>query len=550
MNELIENTIQIISTISHSSKGYLLQLDENGYKVLKIWGGKIAEFELLNDVLFNIFKTDGISTEKVTALPTVKQLLKKIPAAELFINKLVEQSDKNQVIFILLFNNEKSRFTNEGKEKIVSILSILSEQISDWLEQMFEKSGRLPTAGFNSEDGVKIFEDWQSSFNLLIETSPDLIFISDQTGKIILVNKTGSELLEYSPAELKGKHLTDLVEHEDFAIVNFSLNQVLIKNTSVKFRARLCSKYEQTYPFEIICKKVSKNGEVLGMISICKDLSENFKYSAELQKLKPKLIETDRLLLIERARTKPQKTMIDELNRLKNEFISNISHEFRTTLASIIGFSETIESDPNLPSEMKREFNGLIMSEGKRLAKIINDVLDASRVEDGKIAINKTILDLSNLLQEVVNANHQLALAKKIIISFDHPPEQIFIELDRESIYRVFNALLNNAIKFTGDNGRVKIVVNNLFREVEIIISDTGIGIPEGDLPYIFQKFYRISRPRGEFSESEVGLVFVKHIIDLHKGLITVQSELGSGTTFLVKLPKTSKIEKNEVTFE
>ena len=71
MNELIENTIQIISIISHSSKGYLLQLDENGYKVLKIWGGKIAEFELLNDVLFNIFKTDGISTEKVTALPTV-----------------------------------------------------------------------------------------------------------------------------------------------------------------------------------------------------------------------------------------------------------------------------------------------------------------------------------------------------------------------------------------------------------------------------------------------------------------------------------------------
>ena len=108
MNELIENTIQIISTISHSSKGYLLQLDENGYKVLKIWGGKIAEFELLNDVLFNIFKTDGISTEKVAALPTVKQLLKKIPAAELFINKLIEQSDKNQVIFILLFNNEKS----------------------------------------------------------------------------------------------------------------------------------------------------------------------------------------------------------------------------------------------------------------------------------------------------------------------------------------------------------------------------------------------------------------------------------------------------------
>jgi two-component system phosphate regulon sensor histidine kinase PhoR len=242
--------------------------------------------------------------------------------------------------------------------------------------------------------------------------------------------------------------------------------------------------------------------------------------------------------------------MIDELNRLKSEFISNISHEFRTTLASIIGFSETIESDPNLPAEMKREFNGLIMSEGKRLAKLINDVLDASRVEDGKIAINKTILDLLKLIQEVIDDNYQLASGKKITLSFDHLQENIFIEVDRESIFRAINALVNNALKYTGENGRVKIVVNNLFREVEIIISDTGIGIAEGDLPYIFQKFYRISRPRGEFAESGVGLVFVKHIIDLHKGLITVQSEIGSGTTFLVKLPKTSKIEKNEVTFE
>ncbi len=547
MNEVIENTLHIISKISHSSKGYILQLDESSYKVLKIWGGKIEDFELLNDVLFNVFITDGINIDKIATLPPVKQLLKKVPAADLFINELITYSENNQVVYILLFVDEKSGLQADCKDKIVSILSILSHQVKNWLDQNSES---LSASEINLEDGVRIFEDWQNSFNQLIETSPDLIFISDHSGKIILINKTGSELLEYSPNELKGKHLNDIIEQEDSAIVNFSINQVLIKDSAVKFRARLCSKYEQVFPFEINCKKVAKNGEVLGMISICKDLSENFKQSTELQKLKPKLIESYRLLSIERARIKPRKMMIDELNRLKSEFISNISHEFRTTLASIIGFSETIESDPNLPSEMKREFNGLIMSEGKRLAKLINDVLDASRVEDGKIAINKTILDIITLTREIVDANFQLASVKKIILSFEHPPEQVFVEVDRESVYRAINALLNNAIKFTGENGRVKIVVNNLFREVEIIISDTGIGIPEGDLPYIFQKFYRISRPRGEFAEYGVGLVFVKHIIDLHKGLITVQSELGSGTTFLVKLPKTSKIEKNEVTFE
>jgi len=550
MNALIENTLHIISRISSSRQGYLLQLNDQGYSILNILGGKKKDFELLNDVLFNLFIHDGINTDKVASLPPVKKLLKKNPAFVLFMKELINSAERNQVVYILLFFDEKVGFTSECKDIIISILPILSHQVKEWFEQSYEKSEIHTNASISSEEDYGIIENWQNSFNLLLETSPDLIIVVDHSGKIILVNKTGSELLEYTQAELRGKYLIDLVEQEDSAIVNFSMNQILHKNNPVKFKVNLCAKYEQIFPFEINCKKVAKNGEVLGMICICKDLSENFKYLTELQKLNPKLIETNRLLSIERARAKPQKTLMDELNRLKNEFISNISHEFRTTLASIIGFSETIESDQSLPAEMKKEFNRIIMSEGKRLAKLINDVLDASTVEDGKILINKTILDILNLIQEVVDVNYPMATGKKITLSFDHPSEKVFIEADRESISRMISALLNNAIKFTGENGRVKIVVNNLPKEVEIVISDTGIGIPEGDLPYIFQKFYRISRPRGDLSGSRVGLVFVKQIIDLHKGLITVQSEPGSGTTFLVKLPKTSKIGKNEVTFE
>jgi signal transduction histidine kinase len=192
---------------------------------------------------------------------------------------------------------------------------------------------------------------------------------------------------------------------------------------------------------------------------------------------------------------------------------------------------------------MKKEFNRLIMSEGKRLAKLINEILDVSKYEFGKIMMNKTSVDIVKLIQDVIDTNIDFAKAKNIILTFDHPSDEILIEADYDNIQQVLRALVNNAIKFTGEFGRVKIIVNNLFREVEIIVSDTGSGIPEEDLPYIFQRFYRISRPISDIPSTGVGLVFVKQIIDLHKGLITVQSDVGSGTTFLVKLPKTGKIE-------
>ena len=270
------------------------------------------------------------------------------------------------------------------------------------------------------------------------------------------------------------------------------------------------------------------------------------KYEDELIKLKPKLKESQRLISLERARLWQQSSLIEELDRLKSEFVSNISHEFRTPLASIIGFSETIVSDPDLPEEMKKEFNKVILNEGKRLAKLINDVLDISNIEGGKIILNKISFDLVEMLKEIVELNRESALKKRITLEFEHPKDPILLEADKEKITQLFEALINNAIKFTNEDGRVKLLVNNLYKEVEIIISDTGIGIPEKDLPYIFQKFYRVSRPGTEIPGTGIGLVFVKQMIDIHKGMISVQSEIGNGTTFVVKFLKSLKA-KTEV---
>jgi PAS domain S-box-containing protein len=545
MNELIENTLQIISKISSSKKGYILQLTDQGYKILTLWGGDSDEFKDLNNLLFNLFKSEGIDTEKVVNQPSVSNFLKDKTFASFFINELNYFSERNLYIYILLFSYEADEFTDDCKNRIISILSILSQQVKEWFEYKSESLTSSLSEGPIEKN--KIFDEWEEKFNILINTSPDLIFILDNAGKITLINNTGEDILEYLPEVLKGKHFLDIVDKEDTNALANSLNRALSDKKQIKFKTHLCSLSGQVFPFEFSCKTVSVNGKVLGLLGIGINLTEKLKCETELQKLKPKLIERERLLNLERARFEQQKSVIEELNRLKYDFISSVSHEFRTTLASIIGFSETIESDSDLSESMKKEFNRVIMSEGKRLAKLINYLLDNSSLEDRLVLINKSDVEVIKLVQTVVEANFESANVKNIAVTFEHPPEEIIIEADRENLYQVLNALVNNAIRFTGEFGRVKLIVNNLYNEVEIVISDTGIGIPERDQPYLFQRFFRVSQRMSDIPSIGVGLVFVKQIIDSHKGLITVQSEVGSGTTFVVKLPKRSKIEKNEV---
>jgi len=550
MTELIKNTLNIISKISSSRQGYLLQLGEQGYSILNIWGGKNEDFTSLNDLLFHLLKAGGIDTEKVSSLPSISKFLKERYTSSFFIKDLIYFSERNLFIYILLFSDNPEEFKEDSKNRIMPVLSILSHQVKEWFELLNEKKLASSDQYAVQTERKRIVDEWENKFNLLVKTSPDLIFILDYSGKIILINEAAKNNLEYSPDEMKGKYFLEFINKDDTSLVNISINKVLSEKKTVKFKTNLLTKYGQLFPFELSCNTITENKKTIGLLGVGKDLSEKFRYENELQKIRPKLTEINRMLNIERARSSPQKSVVEELNRLKNDFISGISHEFRTTLASIIGFSETIVSDPEINDSMKEEFINVIMSEGKRLAKLINYFLDSSDNENSMVMLNKTSIDLVKLIQEVITTNIELATYKNIVISLDHPPEEIYLEADRDSLFQVLNALLNNSIRYTDELGRVKLIINNYIAEVEIIVSDTGIGIPDEDQPYIFQRFFKASRRMSDIPSVGVGLVFVKQIIDLHKGLITVQSESGSGTAFLVKLPKRSKIEKNEVKLE
>ena len=545
MIELIDNTFKILAKVTNSKTGLLLRINNFDYSVMSIVGGNPAMFEEFIQSLVHLHRSTGIDFDSVEILPVYKSIVNELDVQSCFIQNVYSINEQNDSVYLVLFSDEINKLLNSENDACMSILSILSNQVKELFYETVNEESLLPFAD-NKVDADTIVKNWEENFKNLLLISNDLIFILDRDGCFLKVSDSGSLLLDYTERELLGKHFLELVPTEENIEVSEAISKMLQSDKVIKFTTNLKTKLDRLTSFEITGRTIIRDNKVIGMLGIGNDISRMKKYEDELIKLKPKLTEAQRLISLERARLWQQGSLIEELDRLKSEFVSNISHEFRTPLASIIGFSETIVSDPDLPEEMKSEFNKVILNEGKRLAKLINDVLDISRIEGGKIILNKTNFNLVEMLKEIVERYRENALKKRITFKFEHPQNQILIEADKEKIAQSFEALISNAIKFTNEDGRVKVIVINLFKEVEIVISDTGIGIPEKDLPYIFQKFYRVSRPGTEIPGTGIGLIFVKQMIDIHKGMISVQSEIGNGTSFIVKFLKSFK-QKTEV---
>ncbi|MCH7962433.1 MAG: PAS domain S-box protein [Bacteroidetes bacterium] len=540
MNELIDNTFKILAKVTNSKTGLLLRINNFESYVMSLVDVNPATFEEFIQSLAHLHRSTGIDYDSVENLPVYKSIVNELDVQSCFIQNVYSINEQNDSVYLFLFSDENNKLFYSENDVCMSILNILSSQVKEIFYETLNKKSLLPFAD-TKVDADTIVKNWEENFKNLLQISNDLIFMLDKEGCLLKVNESGALLLDYSERELLGKHFLELVPADKNIEVSEAISKMLQSDKVINFTTNLKTKLDRLRSFEITGRTIMRDGKVIGMLGIGNDISKMKKYEDELIKLKPKLTEAKRLISLERARLWQQSSLIEELDRLKSEFVSNISHELRTPLASIIGFSETIVSDPDLPEEMKSEFNKVILNEGKRLAKLINDVLDISKIEGGKIILNKISFDVVEILKEVVDRNNESALRKKITLKFEHPNNPILIEADKEKIAQSFEALINNAIKFTNGDGRVKVIVNNQFKEVEIIISDTGIGIPEKDLPYIFQKFYRVSRPGTEIPGTGIGLVFVKQMIDLHKGMISVQSEIGNGTTFIVKFLKSFK---------
>ncbi len=232
------------------------------------------------------------------------------------------------------------------------------------------------------------------------------------------------------------------------------------------------------------------------------------------------------------------KEKTERASRAKDDLISNVSHELRTPLASIIGFTSTIRDDKELSDEMREEFLEIVLVESRRLSNLIEDLLDVSRIESGKIDLHVDTHEVGQLLEGLRRIFHGQFDEKGVNLIITSPKEDICIPCDESRINQVLQNLLSNALKFTPAGGSVCVNVENVStKDVEITIKDTGIGIPEDDIPFIFEKFYRVRHHGTLFSGTGLGLTITKTIIDQHGGSIRVESAEGEGSVFYVTLP-------------
>lgn len=234
---------------------------------------------------------------------------------------------------------------------------------------------------------------------------------------------------------------------------------------------------------------------------------------------------------------------LEEIAKMKSDFFANISHEFRTPLTLILGPAEKIEK--NQSSNVVKDA-GIITRNSKRLLQLVNQLLDLSKLDAGKLKLESSPANIISFIKGIALSFESLSEAKDVMIKIKSDKEFIEVYFDKEKMFKTFSNLLSNAFKFTPERGNVIIsIAQTSNNTVEIIVKNTGVGIPQKELPKLFDRFYQVdSSQTKEYQGTGIGLALVKELIELHHGSITVKSEMGNPdqvgtawTEFTISLP-------------
>ena len=430
-------------------------------------------------ILVYILELAVIGTLGVTSLKRVNNVEKKIEVGE--IRDLHQVQDECKSIKEEV---KKELGISMVSSALVTVLLIvyLSHMVIYPLKKMIESKEKREKA-----------EETEIKTRLLHMTEGIIAF--DINGKIDLINPAAKMLLKISPEDYTFEdifnkfkldiNMEKLIYLEDLT----SMDQVIeVEDKTVKVLFA---------PF-----RNEENNKPEGIIAVIQDITESVK-----------------------------------LDTMRKEFVADVSHELKTPITSIMGYTDTL-LEGEYDQETQKEFLQVVSTEARRMAKLVTDLLDLSRIDSNSKKTKKVSFDLGALAKE---CQKKLAIEIKkkkhhveCLVTADVPP----VFADKDDIQRVILNILTNSIKYTPDGGNIKIYVGFVFNDAYIKIIDNGIGIPESDLNRIFERFYRVDKSRArEMGGTGLGLSIAKEILDKNGGSIDIKSEVNKGTEVVIKIP-------------
>ncbi len=363
----------------------------------------------------------------------------------------------------------------------------------------------------------QVLQESEKKYRAYIDNSPQLIFVADAAGRYIDVNPAACATTGYSKNELLNMRRLELYAQESQESAISSFEQLLNTGRST---GEFCFLKKDGSRYYMIVEAVKLSED--RFIGFCTDTTERKRTEEDLLKAK---------------------IAAENSNRTKSEFLATMSHELRTPLNSIIGFSEVLsEGYFGQINDKQAKYLKNIFNSGKHLLNIINNILDISKVESGKMHLYKEKIYVKDIVDEMISAMQHLAASKEIVLKLRTSSKFGAVQADKAKLRQILYNLIGNAIKFTEIGGSVTIGTSEDDEMVYISVTDTGIGIPANDLIKLFKPFTQLdSSCARQYEGTGLGLALAKELAELHGGTIYVESESGKGSTFTLALPLKEK---------
>lgn len=385
------------------------------------------------------------------------------------------------------------------------VINELSRALSERLDSYANRNIVLERQNKDLQIQIQLSQRQKRNTEAIIYSIRDAVIVIDEFDKLLMANEAAGKLFNFDFRNSQHRPVGELIDTANNEFVDFlhQSRQGKIRHTK---REIDFSKDDGPKTFDCIVSCVYDERErVCGVVAVLHDITRE-----------------------------------KEISQMKNDFVSHVSHELKTPLASITAYSEMLSDGEAEDEQTREEFYSVIQSQAKRLNRLIEDILNVSRIESGLIKLDKKPVSLAILIEEQLQMIKGYAEEKDIEIISQKPIVFDQVYVDKDMISQVIVNLLSNAVKYTPARGSVKIEseVDEIAGIARVSVTDTGVGIPEDELEHVFDKFYRVVANKNCAKGTGLGLNLVKQIVEkVHDGRVFVTSEPGVGSTFVFELP-------------